>query len=271
MKENIDWEHGRVLKSVSLADYQFTETAYPPEFKISAHSHSFVYFCFVLQGNFAELYGKTERIYNASTLIFHPLEETHADYFFTKSRCLNIQLRSDKFQQLSINQKVTQNTKVFKKGKIIYLVSRLYEELCSIDEFSNLTIEGLMLELFAEIFRQSKGNKFSKKPPRWLLHVKELIDEEFPYNLTVASLARSENVHPTHLSREFKRHCKMTIGDYVRRKRIDLACHELVNSNAPINEIALDSGFFDQSHFTRVFKKATGLTPTIYRSIFTSR
>lgn len=265
-----EWEHGKVVKNFSLAGYNFAEAVYAPKSRLSAHSHDFVYFCFVLQGNFTEVYDKKERVYSPATLIFRPSEEIHSNYFHTKSRCFKIQLSFDKFRKYADSQTLLDTKKIFENGKITHLVSRLYEELCFIDKFSALTTEGLMLEILAETFRQSE-NSFSNKPPRWLLQIESLIIEEFKENLTIEALARSENIHPTHLAREFRRYFNSTIGDYIRKKRVEFACQKLINSNMPIKEIAIEAGFFDQSHFTRVFKKAFNITPSAYRSIFSNR
>jgi len=53
--------------------------------------------------------------------------------------------------------------------------------------------------------------------------------------------------------------------DFVRQLRIEYACHELATSELPIVDIALSAGFFDQSHFTRTFKRLTGIVPSQYR------
>lgn len=266
----MDWKHGKVLGSMSLSGYKFIETTYNPKAKLLPHEHNFVYFCFVLDGDFEESYGKTPTLYKKSTLIFHPLEETHSNYFHTKSNCFNIEMQSDYFAEKALNQKVLKNTLVFKGEKINYLSARLYKEFKSFDEYSHLTIEGLMLEIIAEAFRKSSVDS-SISPPKWLLRAKEMLDEEFNENITVDSLAKSVETHPTHLVREFRRYYKMTIGEYVRQKRIRFASQKLISSNAPIVEIAIESGFFDQSHFTRIFKRVTGVTPAIFREIFKSR
>jgi transcriptional regulator GlxA family with amidase domain len=52
----------------------------------------------------------------------------------------------------------------------------------------------------------------------------------------------------------------------VRRLRIERATHDLVTSNAPLSEIGVRAGFFDQSHFSKVFQRHTGLTPAAYRA-----
>jgi AraC-like DNA-binding protein len=55
------------------------------------------------------------------------------------------------------------------------------------------------------------------------------------------------------------------MGSYVRRLRLDWAARELVRSETSLAGVALEAGFADQSHFTRFFKRHTGLTPQAYR------
>ena len=124
-----------------------------------------------------------------------------------------------------------------------------------------------MLEIVAETLRQT-SNKSLGTPPRWLITTKERLDQGFRENLTIDSLAKSAGIHPTHLVGEFRRYFKTTIGDYVRQRRVESAKQMLMSSKTPISEIALISGFFDQSHFTRVFKKTVGITPAVFRATF---
>jgi AraC family transcriptional regulator len=51
----------------------------------------------------------------------------------------------------------------------------------------------------------------------------------------------------------------------VRRLRVDWALRELSTSARSLSEIALDAGFADQSHFTRVFKRQVGVSPGAFR------
>ena len=62
----------------------------------------------------------------------------------------------------------------------------------------------------------------------------------------------------------------MSPTDYVTKLRVLLARRALERSDQAVGAIALDLGFYDQSHFTRVFRRATGLTPLAYRQRFRS-
>ncbi len=90
--------------------------------------------------------------------------------------------------------------------------------------------------------------------------------DRFQESISLAAVAELADVHPVSLARAFRRTYHCTVGDYVRRLRIELACQKLTGSDASLVEIALSAGFSEQSHFSRTFKRLTGLTPSEYRS-----
>ena len=140
---------------------------------------------------------------------------------------------------------------------------RLYKEFRHPDEVSTLVIEGLMLEILAEVVRQTKGTE--RTPPKWLIQARELLDAHFAEHLMLDTIAVSVDMHPIHLVREFRKHFDCTIGEYVRRKRIEYVCRQLVDSESSLVEISIAAGFCDQSHLSRVFKRFVGVTPGEYR------
>ena len=89
----------------------------------------------------------------------------------------------------------------------------------------------------------------------------ELLRARFSESLTLNTIAASAAVHPVHLVRTFRRFHQSTVGEHLRRLRIEFASQQLADTDAPLADIALASGFADQSHFTRTFKRLTGLTP----------
>ena len=138
------------------------------------------------------------------------------------------------------------------------------------DEASPLAIEGLALEMLAEVSRR-KVEVADRRPPRWLSQALDLLHEQFSEHLTIAYLATSVGVHPVHLAREFRKFYRCTIGEHIRQLRIEHACHELCVSTASLATIASAAGFSDQSHFSRIFKRLMQMTPAQYRAAFSRR
>ncbi|HSM76764.1 MAG TPA: AraC family transcriptional regulator, partial [Bryobacteraceae bacterium] len=103
--------------------------------------------------------------------------------------------------------------------------------------------------------------------PRWLRRVHDFLETSFRENLSLNEIAGVGDVHPVHLAREYRRYFGCSIGEFLRRKRIEQACQLLARSNAPISEIALACGFSDQSHFSSAFKRQAGVTPGKFRQL----
>jgi AraC family transcriptional regulator len=57
-----------------------------------------------------------------------------------------------------------------------------------------------------------------------------------------------------------------SILDYLRQLRVEYASRQLSDSNDSLAAIAQAAGFSDQSHFSRIFKRVTGVTPAVYRA-----
>ena len=257
--------YGRVSRSREVPAVTLTETRYPSGSKLPRHSHERSYFCFVLQGRFAEMYGNKSRACQPATLIFHPSGEAHWDHFQTEVHCLNIQPDSHlEYQALRLAQPAD-----FHGGAPAHLATKLYREFREMDEVSALAIEGLTLEMIAEATRSFKRE--ARTTPTWLKRAQELLHAHFAERLTLSFVAASVGVHPTHLAREFHKHHNLTVGEYVRQLRIEFACSQLSASDIPISEIAIAAGFFDQSHFSRTLKLLTGLSPAAYRKTFKTR
>jgi len=88
--------------------------------------------------------------------------------------------------------------------------------------------------------------------------------------LSLKEVSQSLNVHPSYLSREFSKYFDdFSFGDYIRKLRIEKAIQLLNNPKYSLSEIAYLTGFSDQSHFTRIFKKVTGKNPSSFKKNIT--
>ena len=93
-----------------------------------------------------------------------------------------------------------------------------------------------------------------------------MLVEHFSETLKLTQIAAEVGVHPVYLATAFRRKFGVTVGEFVRRLRIEHACAELKKKDLPLSAIALQAGFADQSHFSKVFKSYVGMTPREYRT-----
>ncbi len=123
----------------------------------------------------------------------------------------------------------------------------------------DLCVESLISETVALAARLPLEER--TQPPTWLLRVLDKLHAEHCRRLTLGELSREARVHPVHLSRVFRRFVREGIGEYVHRLRARTACLQLLQPELSLSEISLATGFADQSHFTRAFRKIAGVTP----------
>jgi AraC family transcriptional regulator len=261
---------GRILRRRSVAGLTVTETQYPPRLKLPPHRHAGAYFCLVLQGSYTETSATRSQACGPATLLFHPPYTAHADELHqTTVRCCNVELDDGWLARVRAHAELPGHSVAIPGGPASQLALRLYREVRAPDALSALTIEGLALELLAESFRPPSNGEPREVPP-WLARARAMLHDRFRDPVGLGALAEAVGVHPVHLAREFRRRFRCTVGDYVRRLRIDLARRRLAASDAPLAEVKAAAGFFDQSHFTRTFKRLTGMTPGQHRALFRS-
>jgi AraC-like DNA-binding protein len=91
------------------------------------------------------------------------------------------------------------------------------------------------------------------------------IDEHFRQPLSIAHLADLSGVSVRQLERSFRRHFDTPPQQFIAKRRVYEACVQLRQTDGEISELALGLGFYDQSSFTRQFRKHMGITPLQYR------
>jgi AraC family transcriptional regulator len=120
-----------------------------------------------------------------------------------------------------------------------------------------------------EVARQQRpqpGWKTAKRPG-WLSRIAEAAAAGCTRPLSLTSLAADAAVHPVYLARVFRRHYTQSIGSFMLQSRLRLAMHRLAMTTEPIARIALECGFADQSHLTRLLHRETGSTPARFRRV----
>ena len=91
------------------------------------------------------------------------------------------------------------------------------------------------------------------------------IGRHFTDDLSIRDLAEVTGLSIRQFERRFKRHLKTTPQQFIMKMRVFAACDALRLTRKPIAQIATESGFYDQSSFTRQFRKHMAITPLQYR------
>lgn len=133
------------------------------------------------------------------------------------------------------------------------------------DDTAHLIIEGTVLELLGHAARTSTIRPRETRISPAIRRAHELLEARYREPVSLADLAAATGRHPAYIATAFREAYGETVGDCLRRLRVDDASRSLVHTDLPIAKIALASGFGNQSHLTRVFKRATGITPAAYR------
>ena len=102
-------------------------------------------------------------------------------------------------------------------------------------------------------------------PPRALRRVREHIEAHLEETISIQVLADIAGLSMFHFARAFKQSEGMTPHEYLVQCRVRRAKDLLAETDLPLSEIALASGFSDQSHCARRFREHVGVTPSSYR------
>lgn len=134
-------------------------------------------------------------------------------------------------------------------------------------EFDVLALESAMLELFSTLFSRYANCK----PPiqvypekNRVQQIKNFLRENYTRVISLTELSQELEISPTHLLRSFQKETGQTPFTYLRNYRIEQSKPRLLRGQ-PISEVALQVGFYDQSHFHLHFKRVVGITPRRFR------
>lgn len=94
------------------------------------------------------------------------------------------------------------------------------------------------------------------------------IEAHFRSELSMKDMAAMAKLSSTQFNARFRELLRMSPSEYILKLRVEIAQKLLSTSNKSLAEIAGEAGFYDQSHFTKRFRKVSGMTPLAYRKQF---
>jgi AraC family transcriptional regulator len=257
---------GAVRQRIEHSGAVFSDLRHPIPRKLPMHSHELPFFGLLLRGFYGERYGHQQMQFSPMTLMFRPAGIPHQDEIAPGGlRFFHIELRPGWNQRLTeCSGDLKRGAEDSRGGPMFWLAIKLFRETFAVGQPDGLCVESLLSELTALAARLPLQER--KQPPAWLARIIEKLHAEHSQRLTLDELSSEAGVHPVHLSRVFRRFQREGIGEYTHRLRVRASSRYLLDPQLSLSGISLRVGFADQSHFTRAFRRVTGLTPHAFRS-----
>lgn len=244
-----------------------TRAWFPPGLKLPPHSHGSPSVTVILRGGWmGQLEFQASDLRQAESVVVTPAGARHSNTFApTETEVMVVEVPPGGPGLGAPYDALLCRPATLRERGIGGVAARLAAELQAPDAHSPLLSQGLALEILATVGRLAARDRGPTRPP-WLERARECLHGELARSWTLGALALAAGVEPSRLVRAFRRHLRTTPGDYLRRLRVDHARRLLTETERPIADIALETGFTDQSHLTRVFRRHLTETPAVFRA-----
>jgi AraC-like DNA-binding protein len=238
-----------------------TDDVHVPGHRIDWHTHPFPGCTFTVRGGYRERTARGEYTCAPGMWMLKPGDARHFDQYGEQpTRSLHLMYVTGERPDLDRRLERSMGVGLLEGGTGQRLGRRLVRALSATDSASDLAVEALLLELTALLCRQN-----TSADPDWVKAAQGLLDTRFREPIRLAELAADVGAEPAQLVRSFRRLLGVTPGEYLRRRRIEWADHQLRQGALTIEQVALQAGFYDRSHFVRAFTRELGRRPVRFR------
>jgi AraC family transcriptional regulator len=249
------WEAGIV---------RVAEALHEPGMRLPLHAHPVPTLSLVLDGSFEEQLDRRRHWCTAGVVIYKPAGAPHANrYGRFGGRSLVVEILRPVRELLEPAGVGSEDPAIIKDEQGCGILLALRRKAAAAGPDVELDIEELTCELVAWLGGAASAAiaGFTSTPPPWLQRVYDRVYEEYTIRPSIRVLAADAGVHPDHVSRAFRHHFGCTIGELVRRRRVEHASLAIRSTARPLSCIALEAGFSDQSHMSRSMRAYLGVTP----------
>lgn len=227
-----------------------------------AHFHENPIITFALEGESVERSDRTTELRSPGDIRFQRSGELHqVDVKNFPSRLISFEFERHFFVNNSLSE-LAIDVAVKKDPRSRQKFLRIYKEFLNDDDLTASSTVLLLLDLFA-----GPNSDRGRSRPKWVAEIRELLNDRWNEPLSLTEMSAELRMHPVTISKYFNQYFGDTLGDYIRRIRIEASIALIKKTNLSLTEIALHCGFSDQSHFTRTFKSFTGFLPKVYRKL----
>lgn len=233
--------------------------AIPGNTRFTGHAHEGLHLCAVLSGGFRESIGRSDEVATSGMIRVSPSSSHDIRFGAEGARCLLIEVGPD--DAASLRHPLRESE--FLVDPWLTRLTLGLEQSLAFRQQSEASHD-LVLEMLAQVVRRVEGRPAGPPPP-WLAASRDRLADEWVRPPSAQSLALAAGVHRVHLVRSFRDHFGCTMREYVRRRRVRKATELLLRTDLPLTRVALDCGFADQAHLTRVLRQTVGDTPRSLR------
>lgn len=252
--------------TVELPALRVSDVWFPPGGSIPAHTHDRPVFAMGLHGFIDSQMARRTLECGEGWTWTEPAGEVHANGIGPEgARVLVILPDPAEERRLEGLAPLMDEIHQIRHGGLTGLARRMASELDPDDDAARLSLQGLALETLGLGLRGLREPGGRESLPAWLREARDLVHDRFREGLDIAEVAEAVGVDGPTLARAFRKHFRIPLGTYQRRLRLDWAAEKLVTSEVPLAALAVRAGFYDQSHFTRHFRRHTGQPPGEYR------
>ena len=255
--------HGVTDQTADLRGIRLTETSHGPHARIARHRHAYPAVTFVLHGSFLEDFGagRTHECAAMSVLI-KPADAPHSNRYSRRGARSFIVECTSEFAAFDTLERAAPQPGL---ARVVVPLLELHAAFRAAAPERQVLAEEVVFEIVRQ--QQSRPQWKTLGRPGWLSRIAEAAAEGCTRPLGLTTLAAEGNVHPVYLARVFRRHYAQSIGSFMLQSRLRLAMRRLAMTAEPIARIALECGFADQSHLTRLLHRETGSTPARFRRV----
>jgi AraC family transcriptional regulator len=252
---------GTIENSVTTESFNISLTNHISESKISKHAHDKPYLCLLVSGNYDEK-SNTKNLISSGEVIYRTAGYEHSNLFHdVDSLCLNIEINNPR-HLMNLNDFALPVSESKQKGSIeVYKVLYALKKETSADLLDIYCYESMISYI-------NTSNRIGKL--FWVKQIKERINDDPISPLSLEKLSVDFGLHPNYIVRKFKEVTGFKLSEYLTKIRLEYSINKLIISDDKITKIALDAGFYDQSHYIRNFKNHVTTTPLNFKKTIKS-
>ena len=221
------------------------------------HSHENLHFCFVYEGR-SDTCRQSSYADKRGDVFFYHAGEAHrwvSPSLLSKSA--NIELSRDFLAKYNLNE-TSVHAALKNKARVLPLMIKIQSELMLGSSDSHSSLLQLLLELLS-------STPVAVPHPTWVGKIDEVLNDMWNEWISLEQVSEMTGLHVVTISRSFRNYFGCTFGEYRRRLKIERSLSLIKETRMSLTEIANFCGFSDQSHFSRIFKGMTGMSPRRYR------